>query len=247
MSNLYYFRALFVLTNKKIRLKKFILLFLAFCPVLLLSQTKRPQNMAGYDYKTLRFGFSIGMNTMDMAFKRSYANNLYPDITSPGAGINVNIVSDLRLTNNLNLRFLPGITLGERTFTFFRGDTLDSRMTLEASYLDFPLLLKYRADRLNNVRPYLIGGLNFRYDMAAKKDYNEGEQVYIRVKPADLYFEFGFGMDYYLTYFKFSTEIKLAVGLLNIIVDDPAVGYPQYIQSFDRLNSYMVMLCFHFE
>lgn len=228
-------------------MKKLILILLVFVPFLLYSQVRRPQNLSGYDSKTLRFGFSVGMNTMDMSFKRNFSSEVYPDITSPGAGINVNIVSDLRLSDDLNLRFLPGITLGSRTFTFFNGDSLDARMTLDASYLDFPLLLKYRANRINNVRPYLVGGLNFRYDMASKKEYNEGEQIYIRVKPADLYLEFGFGMDYYLTYFKFSTEIKLAVGMLNIIVDDPAAGYPQYIESFNRLNSYMVMLCFHFE
>ncbi len=83
--------------------------------------------------------------------------------------------------------------------------------------------------------------------MAAKKQYSGEDQIYIRLKPADLYLEFGFGMDFYLTYFKFSTEIKLAVGMLNIMVDDPAVGYPQYVQSLNGLNAYLVMFSFHFE
>ena len=228
-------------------MKKYILIIILFFPLLLNGQVKRPRNLPGYDYKTLHFGFTVGINTMDMGFKRSFANNLYPDISSPGAGINVSIISDLRLSENLNLRFLPGIALGDRTFSFYRGDTLDSKMTLDASYLDFPLLLKYRSKRLNNARPYLIGGMNFRYDMAAKKEYNEGDDIYIRLKPADLYLELGFGIDYYLTFFKFSTELKVGIGMLNVIVEDPAAGFPQYIEAFDRLNSYVVMLNFHFE
>ncbi len=118
-------------------MKKLILVFLAFTPFMLYSQVSRPQNLPDYDFKKLHFGFSVGMNTMDMSFNRSFANNLYPDITSPGAGINVNIISDLRLSENLNLRFLPGITLGARTFSFFNleSDSLPpTRMTLDASY-----------------------------------------------------------------------------------------------------------------
>jgi hypothetical protein len=215
--------------------------------LLLNAQVKKPQNLPGYDYKRLRFGFTFGINTMDMGMKRSFVSDLYPDISSPGAGINVSIVSDLRLTENLNLRFLPGIALGDRTFSFYHGDTLDSRMTLDASYLDFPLLLKYSGKRLNNVKPYVIGGLNFRYDMASKKEYNEGEDVFIRLKPADLYLEIGMGLDYYLTFFKFSTELKLGVGMLNVVVEDPAQGHPQYVESINKLNSFIVMLNFHFE
>ncbi len=40
---------------------------------------------------------------------------------------------------------------------------------VESSFLEFPLLLKYKGDRLNNVRPYVIGGLNYRYDLAGSK------------------------------------------------------------------------------
>ena len=42
---------------------------------------------------------------------------------------------------------------------------------LQSSFLEFPLLVKLKGDRLNNVRPYVIGGLNYRYDLAGKKEY----------------------------------------------------------------------------
>ena len=120
-------------------------------------------------------------------------------------------------------------------------------MQLESNFLDFPLLIKYKSKRVNNYRPYFVAGTNVRYDLAARKDYEEDSDVYVRLKPFDVYFEIGFGVDFYLQYFKFSPELKLSVGMRNILVDDPAEGFPQYVNSIDRLNSYVVMLCFHFE
>jgi hypothetical protein len=229
-------------------LKKLTLLIILFFPLALSAQVKRPRNLSGYDNKKLHFGFTVGLNTMDLGIKRSMRNDLIVDETMVEPGFQVSIVSDLRLNENFNLRFLPGISFGQRILSFYNSDSvLNTEMKIESSYLDFPLLVKYRAERLNNIRPYLIGGLNYRYDMAAKKGYDENTQVYVRLKPSDLYFEFGFGMDYYLTYFKFSTELRLGVGMFNVLVDQAAQGHAEYVQAIDRLNSYIVMICFHFE
>ena len=84
--------------------------------------------------------------------------------------------------------------------------------------------------------------------MAAKKAYDADSNQYLRFKPADLYLEFGFGVDAYLKYFKFSPEIKFAVGLANIIADEGGrAPYPQFVNSINRATSYLVMINFHFE
>jgi len=184
---------------------------------------------------------------MDLGVNRTLNNNLIGDVTRIEPGFQVGIVSDLRLSENWNLRFLPGISFGQRNFAFYNDTTKVTEMKIESSYLEFPFIFKYRSERMNNFRPYLIGGLNFRYDMAARKEYEEESNVFLKLQPADLYFELGMGIDYYLQYFKFSTELKVGVGMLNILVDDPAEGYPQYLEALNSLNSFIVMLCFHFE
>ena len=66
---------------------------------------------------------------------------------------------------------------------YYKNQTPDPiPQVIESSFLEFPLLLKFKGDRLNNVRPYVIGGLNYRYDLAAKKEYDPDKQVYIRLK-----------------------------------------------------------------
>ena len=124
-------------------------------------------------------------------------------------------------------------------------------MTVGASFLDFPLLLKYRSDRVNNYRPYVIGGLSYRLDMSAKGingNYDSEDDDRIIVKKSDLYLEVGFGVDQYLKYFKYSTELKLAIGLRNMIVNDKPLEQEEfYTYSISELRSFIVMLNFHFE
>lgn len=219
------------------------------------GQVKRVQNDPGYDYKWIHFGFMVGLNTMDFGFKRPALiedSILFADVSKPNPGFQVSIVSDLRLGDRLSLRFLPGITFGSRSFYFFeRGtvitDSLISRQTVESNFLDFPLLLKYKSRRVNNYRPYLIAGVNMRYDMAARKDYDD-DGPWIRLEPMDFYAEFGFGIDFFLQYFKFSPELKVSAGFRDMLVHDPAGGANyRYANSINKLNSYVIMLCFYFE
>ncbi|RPI41798.1 MAG: PorT family protein [Bacteroidetes bacterium] len=236
-----------------------LILSLLFC-IPGLSQEKKPRNLTAFDLKKLHFGFTVGLNSMDLGIRRNYEADqfIYADLTKVLPGFQVSIVSDLRINKNWNLRFLPGISFGSRELYYYEyapqdgGPPVsllnaDNPVALGPSFLDFPLHLKYRSERVNNYRPYIVGGLNFRYDMSSKKEYDGDSNEYVRFKPADLYLEFGFGVDTYLRYFKFAPEIKLAIGFRNIISDDPREPYLQFVESIDRVTSFIVMLNFHFE
>lgn len=233
-----------------------LILVILLLPTLLHAQEKRPQNLPAFDYKPLHWGFTVGLNYMDFGIQRKDAANfVYGDVMGfQPAGFQVNVVSDLRLTDYWTLRFLPGINLGSRRMVYhsISGGTAteDESFNIISSFLDFPLLLKYRSERVNNYRPYVIGGISFRYDMSARKEFDldEDDPDLILLKPADLYLELGFGVDNYLQFFKYSTELKLAIGLRNILETDNAFpGKPEYLESLTSLRSFMVMLNFHFE
>ena len=65
----------------------------------------------------------------------------------------------------------------------------------------------------------------------------------IRLKNFDLAWEVGFGIDFYLPYFKFSPEIKFSSGLRDMVVRDNT----QFTSSIKKMNSNIWMLSFHFE
>ncbi len=242
--------------------KPILIIFLLLFTLTVFAQRERPRNLTSFDNKRIHFGFTVGVNLMDVGFVRNYEAEdfLYADLIQLQPGFQVSIVSDLRLSENWNLRFLPGISFGSREIWFYDypdgvvGDPVeiphvDNPVTLGPAFLDFPLHFKYRSKRINNYRPYLVSGLNFRYDMSAKKSgvYDSDSEEYVKFKRGDLYFEIGFGVDNYLKYFKFSPEIKLAVGLMNIIDPNGRTGHPEFANSIEYARSYMIMLNFHFE
>jgi len=220
--------------------------------VSLSAQKQKPKNESWYDEKLLHFGFSIGFNTMDFRIIPSQENletdGLYPEVSILKPGINIQIVTDLRPARYLDIRFLPGVSFGQRDVRYYKdGVIFNTGQQLQSSFLEFPLLLKYKGERLNNVRPYVIGGLNFRYDLAARKEFEEGKAEYIRLKKPDLYLEAGAGLDFYLKFFKLSVELKMSNGIANIIADDGYPGFQEYRNAIEKMKSQIWVIAFHFE
>ncbi len=233
--------------------RRLIILLLLLTPVLLSAQKAKPKNDSNYDERMLHFGFSMGLNTMDFNIKLSdeaIANKTTVETVSLKPGINIQIVTDFRPSTYLDIRFLPGVSFGQRNVSFYDSTGTawgEEPQKLESSFLEFPLSLKYKGMRLNNSRPYIIGGINFRYDLAGKKEYDDQQEIYLRLNRADLYYEAGAGIDIYLPYFKLTIEAKMSNGLRDILVHEPAPGYPQYANAIKSMRSQIWVLSFHFE
>jgi hypothetical protein len=216
------------------------------------GQKQKPKNESWYDEKLLHFGFSLGFNTMDFDITPSQAfldsTSLYPEVSILNPGINIQIVTDLRPAKYLDIRFLPGVSFGQRIVRYYKDQEIyNSQQRLESSFLEFPLLLKFKGERLNNVRPYVIGGLNYRYDLAGKKEFDDEKPVYIRLKRPDLYYEMGAGIDFYLTYFKLSVELKMSNGIRDVLIKEAAPGHPEFYNAIEKMKSQIWVLAFHFE
>ena len=243
-------------------MKKLLIILILFIPVLASAQRARVKNIPEHDHKAVHFGFTLGLNTMDFRVRDSeYAieNGFFGEVSGLTPGFNINIVSNFRLSDYFDFRMLPGVAFGQRRIDYYHTDgsplpgspedegsfdpRQDSRsQELESSFLEFPFILKYKSDRVNNYRPYLVGGVNFRYDLA--KNYSETDEIFLSLNSFDIYLETGFGIDFYLPYFRFSTELKYAKGFLNVF--NPR-GESIYENSIDRLKSNLLVLSFHFE
>lgn len=236
------------------------LFFIAIAGVLLLfpldsfGQKQKPKNDSWYDDKPLHFGFSLGLNLMDFNITPSQTNleidGYYPEVSLLNPGINIQIVTNLRLNKYTDLRFLPGVAFGQRNVRYYDYNTLEilnEQQRLESSFLEFPFLLKFKGSRLNNTRPYLIGGFNYRYDLAGKKEYDDEKPIYLRLKRSDIYYEVGAGIDFYLPYFKLSVELKMSTGTRDILVHEPAPGNPQFSNAIEKMKSQLWIIAFHFE
>lgn len=227
-----------------------IFIIMLLIPVFLAAQRAKPKNDSNYDDRLLHFGFSMGINSMDFIAKMRPESDMKAEVVALKPGINIQIVTDYRPATYLDLRFLPGVSFGQRTINFYNKDAEKVYDTqIESSFLEFPLSLKAKGMRLNNSRPYLIGGLNFRYDLAGKKEFDDpgvnGSESFIRLNKADLYYEVGAGIDFYLPYFKLTIEAKMSSGLRDVL--NYNVGFPPYFNEIESLKSQIWVLSFHFE
>lgn len=215
------------------------------------GQIYKPPNLPYYDQKFLHFGFTIGLNRMDFKIQRSEEMLVNDSIHSlevyPQMGFNLNAISDIRIGKYLNLRFLPGLNFGQRNLQYVVIDEKEGYtnyiMRLESIFLDIPVLVKYKAKRINNYRPYIIGGMAYRWDLATRRKLRQTEDFRVTLEPMDMYFEIGFGIDFYFYYFKFSTELKASLGYFDVLSRDGSV----YTNVVERMSSNMVSLNFHFE
>lgn len=235
-----------------------IFLLLQINTVLGQGKNSRIANLRSFDERPLHFGFLIGINTMDFRVYNSglppvtsnpNGDVLYADVLDLTPGLNIGIVSSYKLTNTLNLRFLPGISFGQRNLSYIRYDKdgnfveREESFKIKSTFLEFPLMLKYNAFRMHNAKPYLVGGFNTRYDLAKNK------QDKLLLNSLDAYIEFGAGFDFYLTYFRLSVEAKASIGLANML-NKEGTGEPGdeiYTEALDKLKSRIFCLTFYFE
>ena len=252
-------------------MKKFFLyIVLIFVSVHTFGQKQKVKYLTTFDDKTIHFGFTLGVNMLDFNII-NYSTigenpefvqedwQLGPDVTDSSfirsdvatlvPGFTVGIVSSLRISNDLTLRFLPGMSFGERKLTYtipvrdINNTAPFQYYSIKSTFLDFPLLIKYKANRINNDRPYVIFGAAFRQDISrtAKEDL-------VKLKGGGFYAEVGGGWDHYFPFFRFSVEAKFSFGLNDQLGRVPAQTQRQfYAQSIKSLRSNIFSLSFHFE
>lgn len=217
------------------------------------AQKDRVKYITTFDDKRLHFGFTLGTNTLDLGVENYSSDTIRCDVASLSPGFTVGIVASLRLSESFNLRVLPGLSFGERTLTYNipvvdiynNSSVVPNTYTIRSTYLDLPILLKYKARRINNDRPYIIFGGAIRQDIS-----RTAQEDLVQLTKTGLYAEVGGGWDHYFPFFRFSVEAKFSFGLNNQIGDIPDTSSSQspiYSQSINKLNSKIFTLSFHFE
>ena len=222
--------------------------FLFICSKSFSQKYKKSQNLPRYDFQKMHFGFTLGINELDFNLQKSTITNsdtLKTLHTRGQKGFNLGIVSNLRLGNYTDLRFVPALIFGERQLEYNFNDSIniDNIKKIESTILDFPIYIKYKSERYNNFRAYVIGGIKYSMDIASQDKINDEGREIVKLKRNDIMGEIGFGLDFYLEYFKFSPQIKISYGILNLLKKDQSI----YTQSIDDLSTNGWMLSFTFE
>ena len=234
-------------------LKKFLpFVFFLLISVSFLAQRNRVDNLPTFDKRKLHYGFYLGINQND--FKVNLKESNYPNAeieVEPTAGFNVGLIADLRLNNNLNLRFEPGLVSNSKSIYFNHltntTNPQDSVREIGSTYLHVPLVLKMSTNRLGNIKPYLLAGVSYDYNFSSNEaNQDDNASGEFRMKTSNFMYEIGVGVDFYLYYFKFSPSIRGVFAFNNEIKYDDNPN-SQWTSPVNFLGTRGIFLTFAFE
>lgn len=234
------------------------------------SQQRKVLNLPTYDEAPYHFGFILGINhmlfsvqTVDSLSYKNWDKSQYSDLptvdslrvlgvtSTPTPGFTIGILANLRLGKYGDMRFIPSLSFGERVLKYHL-DTWDngeetiivSEKSITSTLIDFPLEFRYKSKRLNNFRAYILAGIHYTLDLASQKKQAKNESdITVKINKHDLLVDLGVGVEFYTTYFKFGTQLKMGYGLNNLVKYEDNI----YTNSIETLRSKVFLLSFTFE
>ncbi|NER12408.1 outer membrane beta-barrel protein [Leptobacterium flavescens] len=228
-------------------------LFLLALISLLLVQKNHAQfnenpiiNLENFDKQRVHWGYFLGFNQYDFKFD---ANENTGDIqVAKSIGFNVGLIGNLRLSDHFDLRLEPGLYYTQRNLGFPGfSEERDFLREVRSTYIHFPLLLKISTKRLGNFKPYIVGGVSTSINLGSNEDSpDDNSNGTFRTKRSTYYYEIGFGIDFYLFYFKFSPSIRGVFAFSDELVPDADPNSP-WTGNLNSIFSRGVFINFTFE
>lgn len=215
-----------------------------------LFSKERLSNLESFDNRFLTWGYFLGFNSYD--FKIDYKNDFGDDITDiivkNEAGFNVGLIGDMRVNKYINLRLEPGLYFTKRDLEYVIFEEPQNRLReTKSTYIHIPLLLKFSTKRLNNFKPFVVAGLSRSINLSSSQDNPEdNKQGQFRMTTGTSYFELGFGVDFYLFYFKFSPSIRGVFATSDELVRDIDPN-SAYTSNIEKLSSRGIFINFTFQ
>ena len=181
--------------------------------------------------------------------------NIYNIETQQRPGFTVGIIGSKRLGRYFDLRLIPSLSFCDRQLTYYIVATdTNGNPTIKdplkkyifTTFVEFPLNIKYRSKRYNNIGAYLMGGINPKLDLSSnKQSFNQitGNFTNFVTKRFDMAAEIGVGFDIYNQWFKMGLEVKMSYGMLDVVKSDAGI----YTAPIDQLRNKMFQVSMLFE
>lgn len=123
------------------------------------------------------------------------------------------------------------------------GETEVMRKPVESILLGIPVQIKYKSDRINNFRVYMMAGAKYETDLSSKARAKNADDL-VKLKANDFGIEAGLGFNFYMRYFILSPEIKISNGISNVHSRDANLKFSNVI---DKIQSRQIIFSLIFE
>lgn len=209
---------------------------------------ERIKNQENFDKDLLTWGYFLGFNSYD--FKFEYERDLKDIMVETSVGFNVGLVGDLRINDYFNLRLEPGLYISKRNlqYDFQTTNPSDLFREVNSTYIHFPLLLKASTKRINNFKPFIVGGLSTALNLSSNQDNPDDNHAgQFRTRKGMFFYEVGFGIDFYLEWFKFTPSIRGVFAINDELVRDKGPEASPWTDNIASMKTRGVFINFTFQ
>lgn len=197
-----------------------------------------------YDDKPIHFGFLFAMPVARYVARTSdaYVSDSTLALYSPASSaFRMGFTINKTLAPHFDLRTTPSVTLYGRRLTYEYPNIQRDRIR-ESTWIEVPLLLKYKSKRRVNTRMYLIAGATFGFETNVRNKIRFGTEQ-LNTRRGDVTLDYGVGLEQFFEFFKLAPELRFSHGLVNMI---PAGGV-QTTQGLRRLTTHSITVYLNFE
>lgn len=212
---------------------------------------EKVQNLQNFDKPRFSWGYILGFNLYDFNF--DYTADAVDDediLHDESVGFSVGLLGNMRINDYLDLRLEPMVTFNTRTLTFNNPlftTNFEREREVKSTYVHVPLLLKVSTKRINNIKPFIIGGVSTSINLSSNEDNPDDNSAgEFRMKTNTSYYEIGFGIDLYLYYFKFTPSIRGVFAMSDELVPDNDPNSP-WTSNIDKMSSRGIFINFTFQ
>lgn len=209
------------------------------------------QGKGSTDYNLLRWGYFLGFNNYDFNF--DYNDDLRDIYVKRTTGFNVGLIGNLRINDYIDFRIEPGLLISTRELyysqTYFTGAVSGSDLIREvkSTYIHLPFLVKFSTKRINNFKPFVVGGFSTALNLSSNENNpDDNSNGQFRTTKNTLFYELGFGIDFYLYNFKFTPSIRGAFSINDELVPDEDLNSP-WTSNINSMNTRAVFINFTFQ
>ena len=233
-------------------MKNTLIYIFIFASLGVIAQKRNPIRLQNFDDRRYHYGFVLAYTNsnflIDEKANYSFSDSLVSINSIKQSAFAVGPTASLNLTRNWRVR--TGLYLSFQDRMLHYQFVVDDSLTLfpkevPSVYLEVPLHFKLRTDRINNFAVYTVFGGKYGRDMTSRKDIqvNMDFEDIVKIKRTNIAYEVGGGMDFFFEYFKFGIELKLAIGLNNVLINNGTF----FANPIEKLRTQMWQLSFTFE
>lgn len=180
-------------------------------------------NYNDFQGKNYYFGITLGFNQSGYHVyhsKNFIRNDSFLRAESvTGPGFNLGIVSNLKIGDYFDLRFLPTLSFTERNLRYkLPGENgRISTRPIESVLVEMPFHVRYKSAPYHDFRLFVIAGVKYSFDVASDSRTRQAAGL-VKIAPTDFQFEYGTGIQFFFPFFIFSPEFKVSQGINNTLI-----------------------------